>query len=446
MTELNHKNEPDKNQLKSGRQKLKRLLSVSNQQGKSDLAHQPLAEPADGSTARSGKTKKAGIDIACGMQNSDKKSPQSDKNKIHKNALREWLLIIVGAILVMVAVFNLVNFNPVELIVNLRVTPAVDQAGFAPVFMPKPSGEDSGLPAQSSTVEIPERLMIPKIGLDAPVEIAESVNVTIDDREVIQFLVPEEFAAGWHEGSAPLGVPGNTVISGHHNAFGKVFELLVKLDVGDSISLSSGNKIYSYVIANKLILPERDQPLEVRLENGRWILPSSDERVTLVTCWPELSNTHRLIIVAVPVGSETVNIELNYEEKEPEPALLSTPAALFLKANTPSPQPTPSTRLTTPAAALLTSATLTPGSVNMNFTVRNAGRSTVNIRSLPSMQGEILGAFKAGDEAAGLGRTADGTWIYISYKEVLGWVDAELVQILTQVEFLPTIITPNSAP
>lgn len=40
--------------------------------------------------------------------------------------------------------------------------------------------------------------------------------------------------------------------------------------------------------------------VDVRMDNARWILPSTDERLTLVTCWPAKSNTHRLIIVASP--------------------------------------------------------------------------------------------------------------------------------------------------
>jgi LPXTG-site transpeptidase (sortase) family protein len=29
-------------------------------------------------------------------------------------------------------------------------------------------------------------------------------------------------------------------------------------------------------------------------------MPSTDERLTLITCWPYETNTHRLIIVALP--------------------------------------------------------------------------------------------------------------------------------------------------
>jgi len=49
-----------------------------------------------------------------------------------------------------------------------------------------------------------------------------------------------------------------------------------------------------------MILPERNEPVDTRLQNARWILPSADERLTLLTCWPYTTNTHRLIIVAIP--------------------------------------------------------------------------------------------------------------------------------------------------
>ncbi len=63
---------------------------------------------------------------------------------------------------------------------------------------------------------------------------------------------------------------------------------------------------FVYQVTERLILPERDQPVEVRLENARWIGPSEDERLTLITCWPEDSNTHRLIVVAEPLSVDRI--------------------------------------------------------------------------------------------------------------------------------------------
>ncbi len=360
------------------------------------------------------------------------------------NRNRDWLLIILGLILIVFAALNLFNADPYSIIADLKITPAVDQEGFAPIFIPKPSREGQlGIPVVESP-EIPERIVIDKISLDAPIEIAESMNVNVSGQDVVQYLVPEKFAAGWHEGSASLGVVGNTVISGHHNAYGEVFKKLVDLKVGDTFILLSGKKAFEYVIANKMILPEKNEPLDVRLENGRWILPSKDERVTLVTCWPENTNTHRLIIVAVPVdnGSQLIPAAAPTQA----PLRLATPALAFLEPEVPTPQPTVSYRLATPAIKLLNIITPTPIPALTEFIVRNEGQFSVNIRELPTIQSGILGSFKAGDEANGLGRVPDNTWIFIEYKGIKGWVDVELVQVLTPVEALPTIVAPKIAP
>jgi len=45
------------------------------------------------------------------------------------------------------------------------------------------------------------------------------------------------------------------------------------------------------------------------LQNARWIMASSDERLTLVTCWPAYSNTHRLILVAKPIQLDLIPAE-----------------------------------------------------------------------------------------------------------------------------------------
>jgi LPXTG-site transpeptidase (sortase) family protein len=149
--------------------------------------------------------------------------------------------------------------------------------------------------------EEPIRLVIPAIELDAPVIPAQMGLVTIKGREYIQWLAPDSAAAGWHTDTALLGQSGNTVINGHHNAFGQVFVRLVDLQIGDIIEIYSETRAYRYVISNKMILPEKYAELNDRMENARWILSSNDERITLITCWPYESNTHRLFVVASPL-------------------------------------------------------------------------------------------------------------------------------------------------
>ena len=154
--------------------------------------------------------------------------------------------------------------------------------------------------------QVPVRIVIPSIDLNAPVVPAPVDFETIAGKEFLQWFVPDEFAVGWHTTSAMLGETGNTVLNGHHNVFGEVFGSLVDVTEGDMIWVESDHYRYSYQITNKMILPEKYEQLDVRMNNAQWILPTIDERLTLISCWPYESNTHRLIIVAIPLDRKSV--------------------------------------------------------------------------------------------------------------------------------------------
>ena len=151
-----------------------------------------------------------------------------------------------------------------------------------------------------STAKLPTRLVIPAINLDAPIEPVGWGQLN----GVNTWNIPDHFAAGWLETSAPWGRPGNTVLDGHHNMAGEVFRHLVDLKAGDVIEVYANDRVKMYEVAALHILLDRDQPLSVRRRNAAWIQPTWDERLTLVTCWPYTSNTHRLIVIAAPIGSK----------------------------------------------------------------------------------------------------------------------------------------------
>jgi sortase A len=158
---------------------------------------------------------------------------------------------------------------------------------------------DPGLP--------PDRLVIPAIELDTDVVPIGFEKLRFEGEIYDQWLAPGIRAAGWHETSVGLGAPGNTVLNGHHNIRGEVFRDLYRLRLGDQLLIYSGPEVFEYVVVFSAILEERNQPLDVRLANAEWIKQTEDERVTLITCWPYESNTHRVVVVAVPVrtaGSE----------------------------------------------------------------------------------------------------------------------------------------------
>ena len=150
----------------------------------------------------------------------------------------------------------------------------------------------------------PQRIEIPAIRLDAPITAVGLQAIQQNNQTYYQWQVPNNYKAGWHNNSAPLGQTGNTVINGHHNVYGEVFRDLVDLQEGDEIIVHDKEQAFRYHITLKQILSERGEPIEVRLENAKWIEPTEHEQLTLITCWPYTDNSHRVIVVAEPIPSD----------------------------------------------------------------------------------------------------------------------------------------------
>ena len=149
----------------------------------------------------------------------------------------------------------------------------------------------------------PKQIQIPSIELDAPVIPTEwEAETGSDGTPQVVWIVPDWKAVGWHYTSAPLGMPGNTVMNGHNTTRGEVFRDLYKTEIGDQILvIGEDDNTYEYRIKDIYILEEAGQPVDVRLENARYIQPTEDERLTLVTCHPYGSTRYRLIVIAKPV-------------------------------------------------------------------------------------------------------------------------------------------------
>jgi len=149
---------------------------------------------------------------------------------------------------------------------------------------------------------LPVRMRIPAIDLDAPVTSIGWEIVTRNGKSQAVWQVPNFRAAGWHNTSALLGTPGNTVFNGHNTGRGEVFRDLYKLEEGETIVVEGQNdQVYTYEIGEKYILPEAGQSLEVRRQNARYIQQTPDERLTLVTCHPYGSLANRLLVIAYPM-------------------------------------------------------------------------------------------------------------------------------------------------
>jgi sortase A len=213
--------------------------------------------------------------------------------------LRDRLLLLLElaalAGLILVVFSSLSNLQ----ILNREVAEALESEQVAtPVMTPVAVLPGSSFPPDSedrvpdpyrhlvepgTTIPIPtpgprqaSRIVISAIGVDAPV-------VEGDGWEELKM------GAGHHIGSANPGERGNMVISGHDDVYGEIFRYLEDLKIGDEVIVYTGDTPYTYVVAARRIV----EPTEVSL-----LEPTPNATVTLITCYPYLIDTHRLVVIA----------------------------------------------------------------------------------------------------------------------------------------------------
>ncbi len=146
--------------------------------------------------------------------------------------------------------------------------------------------------------EQPTQISIPAINLNVPVMEA---HLAVYANGSAEWVLPKGRVAAWHNNSALLGEGGNLVLNGHNNIEGSVFARLQELKPGMQVIVRSKSRQITYRLDEKELLLERGQPMSVLLDHGKYILPTGDDRLTLVTCWPNTDNSHRLIWIAYPI-------------------------------------------------------------------------------------------------------------------------------------------------
>jgi sortase A len=200
-----------------------------------------------------------------------------------------------------------------ELLPDWSITPDGTEGSETPELPPTPQPPQPTLTPRPTLLPTPTspppadkpptRVVAPAIKMDVKVVPMGWELVERNDALISEWVVPEN-AAGWHLNSALPGHNENVVLSGHHNIKGKVFRYVVDLNPGDEVTLYVGDTPYNYYVVEKYILKEAGMPLSTRKKNAQWIMPSGDERLTLVTCWPYEwpGNSHRVIVVARPLS------------------------------------------------------------------------------------------------------------------------------------------------
>lgn len=146
-------------------------------------------------------------------------------------------------------------------------------------------------------------IAIPAIQLDSPVVDVGWDSITDTDGNAILVWQVAQYAVGHHYTSANPGQPNNIVLSGHVGGYGKVFRNLDQLKPNDHIILTSGNRLFTYVVQQQIIVEELHASPSEQIANLSYIDTTPSEMLTLITCWPPTGVTRfsqRLIIRALP--------------------------------------------------------------------------------------------------------------------------------------------------
>jgi len=162
-----------------------------------------------------------------------------------------------------------------------------------------PSQPGLGLPQLPAASSAPVRIVAPAIALDQPVITVGWRQQTVNG-QVTSVWDVAQYAVGWHKNSTYPGQGGNIVLAGHNNIYGEVFRRLDELKPGDLITLYADGRQYDYAFESSIIVKEEGATAEEKAANVRWIGPFTDERLTLVACYPYTGNSHRIIVIARP--------------------------------------------------------------------------------------------------------------------------------------------------
>jgi LPXTG-site transpeptidase (sortase) family protein len=148
-------------------------------------------------------------------------------------------------------------------------------------------------------------LLIPSLELNVPV-VEVSWALIFQDGTWRSVWQTAWDAVGHHRNSANPGEAGNVVLSGHHNTAGEVFRDVseigqdgARLRVGDELILvAADGERYSYLVVDWERFQESGTSKEQRQRHASYLDQTEEPTLTLVTCWPYESSSHRVVVIA----------------------------------------------------------------------------------------------------------------------------------------------------
>jgi len=183
--------------------------------------------------------------------------------------------------------------------------------GLPPAITPEALSASTPTPAPAEEPEVAllanqlyggkliERIAIPALHLDSQVvPVGWHINPeAATDADKIEWDSPYE-AVGWMISSALPDQAGNTVLYGHNNMYTSVFKDLGSLAPGDLVYVYTGQSTWKYEVSQIEILPILSAGIDQQAKYLSYLEPTPLSRLTLISCWPPVSNTHRVIAIA----------------------------------------------------------------------------------------------------------------------------------------------------
>ncbi len=231
------------------------------------------------------------------------------ENALKRPGRRRWydgllltveILAILGLAGLMLNWFGLLQSLNQEVVAALRQDTLTPTPLITAIVLPSghtPPSAPGG--AQPNEAEIPEHLRplvqsiadlpLPTPGPSQAVRIQiQTINV---DAPIVQGDSWDQLkkGVGQHVGSSDPGQAGNVVLSAHDDVFGEIFRNLDRLQPGDQVLVFTAGTQYTYVVSGSEIV----EPTQVEVMN-----PTSDPTLTLISCYPYMVDTKRIVVFA----------------------------------------------------------------------------------------------------------------------------------------------------
>jgi len=211
----------------------------------------------------------------------------------------EVFAVVLVVVVVALGVVFINDLNRESLLAQVRETPTPTPLVMAVILPSGHTPPDAQGNTRPNEAEIPEHLRPMVQSLEnipaPPASVSQAIRIQIPslkvDAPIVQGDGWEQLkkGVGQHIGTADPGVDGNVVLSAHNDVYGELFRYLDRLQPGDQVILYTQERQYIYVVDRTVIV----KPTQVEV-----MAPTADPTVTLISCYPYLVDTERIVVFA----------------------------------------------------------------------------------------------------------------------------------------------------